>query len=176
MYFSVMATIQEIYNSDWPTGLAAAAYLMIQSQDPQILDKHEPVPELQDAQNIGVKVKELNSDLRMIENLNLLITEIAVAYVVERTTSRTNLGGPYTLFGHASSETINLGFIALICSSIDDFNAFTIFKDYNSLDKKIIKAFNTMKMDSAPAYMEARRLKWISLEEECDALREEAGI
>jgi hypothetical protein len=176
MYFLVMATIQEVYNSDWPKGLAAAAYFMIQSQDPQILDKHEPVPEKQEALELGIKIKELSSDPRMIESLNLLITEVAVAYVVERTTSRTNMGGPYTLFGHANDGIIELGFIALICSSIDSFKAFTIFKEYNALDKKIIKAINTMNMDSAPADMEARRLKWIALEEECDALREEAGL
>ncbi len=175
-YFSLMATIQEIFNSDWVEGLATAAYFMIQGQNPEILDRHEPVPDIQTAQVLGVKIKELSNDPRAMENLNLLITEVALAYVVERTTSRSNLGGPYTLIGHARSEIIELGFIALICSSADDFHAFTTFKEHNSLDRKVVKAINTMNMDSTPADMEARRLKWIALEEECDSLRENAGL
>lgn len=171
-----MATIEEIFNSDWVKGLATAAYFMIQGQNPEILDKHEPVPDIQIANALGVKIKELSSDPRTMESLNLLITEVALAYVVERTTSRSNLGGPYTLIGHARSEIVGLGFVALICSSLDDFHAFTTFKEHNSLDRKVIKAINTMNMDSTPADMEARRLKWIALEEECGSLREKAGL
>lgn len=171
-----MVTSKEIFNSDWAESLASAAYFMIQGQNPEILDKYEPVPDMQTAYALGVKIKELSNDPRTMESLNLLITEVALAYVVERTSSRSNPGGPYTLIGHARSEIIELGFIALICSSIDDFRAFTSFKEHNTFDRKVVKAINTMNMDSAPADMEARRLKWIELSEECDSLREKAGL
>lgn len=171
-----MVTPEEIFNSDWAEGLATAAYFMIQGQNPEILDKYEPVPDIQTAHALGLKIKQLSNDPRTKESLNLLITEVALAYVVERTTSRSNLGGPYTLIGHASSKIIELGFIALICSAADDFQAFTTFKEHNSLDRKVVKAINTLNMDSTPADMEARRLKWIALEEECDSLREKTGL
>jgi len=171
-----MEIIEKIFNSDWAEGLASAEYFMIQGKNPEILDEHEPVPDIKIAHALGLKIKELGDDPRTMESLNLLISEVALAYVVERTTSRSNFGGPYTLIGHASSQIIELGFIALICSSLDNFQAFTIFKEHNSLDRKVIKAINTKNMDSTPADMEARRLKWIELEEECDSLREKTGL
>jgi len=171
-----MVDFKDVFNSDWPEALAAAAFFMIQGKDPRILDKHEMVPQMQTVQDFGVKIKEFSNDPRMTESLNLLITEVALAYVVERTTSMTNPGGPYTLIGHATSHDIELGFIALVCSSIDNFHAFTTFKEYNSLSRKITKAINTLSMDSTPADLEARRLIWIALEEECDDLREKAGL
>ncbi len=175
-YFSLMVTTKEIFDSDWVEGLAAAAYFMILGKDPHILDKYEPVPNIQISNDLGIKIMQLSNDSRMMESLNLLITEVALAYIVERSSSRSNPGGPYTLKGHASNRLIELGFIALICSSIDNFHAFTTFKEHNSLDKKVMKAINTMNMGSAPVDMEARRLKWIALEEECDSLREQAGL
>ena len=171
-----MATIEEVFNSDWVEGLAAAAYFMIQGKDPHMLDKHEPMPDIRISIDLGIKIKELSNDPHMMESLNLLITEVALAYILDGTTSSSNPGGPYTLKGHANKQIIELGFIALICSSIDNFHAFTTFKEHNSLDRKVIKAINTMNMDSTPADMEARRLKWIALEEECDFLREKAGL
>jgi len=171
-----MATIEEIFNSDWVKGLATAAYFMILGKDPHMLDKHEPVPDIQISNDLGIKIVELSKDPRMMESLNLLITEVALAYVVDRSTSRPNPGGPYTLKGHANNQIIELGFIALICSSMDNFHAFTTFKEHNSLDRKVMRAINTMKLDTAPVDMEARRLKWIALEEECDSLREQAGL
>jgi hypothetical protein len=171
-----MATIREVFNSDWTEGLAAAAYFMIQGRDAQILDQHEHVPQMSTAYDLGVRVKALNSDPRTMEYLNLLITEVALAYIIERTTSRSNPGGPYTLIGHASSDIIELGFIALICSTLDDFEAFTIFKEHNTLDKKIIKAINTASMDTTPADIETRSRKWLLLDEACVQLRAKAGL
>lgn len=171
-----MATIEEIFNSDWVKGLATAAYFMILGKDPHMLDKHEPVPDIRISNELGIKIVELGNGPRMMQSLNLLITEVALAYIFERTTSRSRPGGPYTLKGHANTQIIELGFIALICSPIDNFHAFTTFMEHNLLDRKVMKAINTMKMDSAPADMEARRLKWIALEEECDSLRQKAGL
>jgi hypothetical protein len=171
-----MVSVQEVYESDWQKGLASAAYQMIYAQNPDILDRHETPGDFQTAYDLGVKIKSLHTDPRASEFLNLLITEVALAYVVERTSHRTNLGGPYTLIGHASQEIIEFGFIALICGSIDNFQAFEKFKEHNSLDRRVIKAINTGNMEDTPAVMEQRRIAWNNLEELCDALRAQADI
>jgi hypothetical protein len=171
-----MVTIQEIFNSDWPEALAAGAYQMIYARNPEILDRLESPGDFQAAYDLGVNIKSLHSDPRCLEFLNLLITEIALAYIVERTTNRSNLGGPYTLIGHARQEVIEFGFIALVCGSLDNFGTFEKFKEHNSLDRKVVKAINTGDMGDMPAVMEQRRIAWITLEEECQSLKALAGI
>lgn len=171
-----MSTIKDVFNSEWQEGLAAAAYQMIHAQNPEILDRHEQPGDFQAAYDLGAKIKSLHTDTRALEFLNLLITEVALAYVVERTTHRTNLGGPYTLIGHARQEIIEFGFIALICGTIDNFQAFEIFKEHNSLDRKVVKAINTGNINDTPAVMEQRQVARNTLEELCDSLRGQSDI
>jgi hypothetical protein len=168
--------IQEIYRSDWSESLAAGAYFMLKQVNPEVIDFHEPVWDPVVAVTFAAKLKQANNHPRIWEGFNFLQSEVAFSYTLERATSFSNPGGPLTLSGHASREIIRLGFVALLCSSLDDFHAFETFMEYSSLDKKVMKAINTSQPGSAVEDVEARRLKWIELQEACEVLCEEAGI
>lgn len=168
--------IQEVYRSDWSESLAAGAYFMLKQANPEVIDSHEPVPDLEAFLGFAVRLKQANSHPQMWEGFNFLQAEVAFSYTVERVTSISNPGGPLTLLGHASREVIRLGFVALLCSSVDNFDGFEAFKEFCTLDKKIIKAFNNPDPSSAVEDMETQRLKWIALQEKCDVLMEKVGL
>jgi hypothetical protein len=169
-----MTTIKAVFETDWARALAAGAYFLINGRNSEILDEFEEVPSIQTYRELESNLRQLNVD---VESLNLLASEVAVSYVVERTSSsRVSLGGPLTLFGHASNNIIELGFISLLCSALDNSQAFEIFKMHQTVDRRVTKALNTRQIENISLDFELRQELRENLENVCEALREKASL
>jgi hypothetical protein len=161
-----MIQILKVYRSNWPIALAAGAYKAIAEDKVEYLDKYEEKGDLEELNSLYNELRLVNREKDWTEPIGFLIHQIGMAYLLERNDRRLARPGlEMTLIGHSSNHFIEMGFLGMIASSLDNSSTEQNYRRYVPIEKTIRSAFNTGDTGVLPQLFADRSTALSTLEE-----------
>jgi len=166
-----MIQLLKVYRSNWSTALAAGAYKSIAEDNVKYLDDYEEKGDLDDLNSLYNELRLINREKDWTEPIDFLIHQIGMAYLLERNDTRfARPGLEMTLIGHSRNHFIDVGFLGMIASSLDNSSTEKSYRHYVAVEKSIRRAFNSGDTAVLPQLFADRSTAFSTLEENYDIL------